>query len=138
MVHFYINDNLQFFSKMRTIQEIENGVQTISICDIDERKKNIRSMIRMLMYEIELLDSKMNGHIIYLQNHVNNVTIENVITPIEINNIRVGSFVKMVDRKDMYYDKIGKVVNMSDYFIIIDMAFGRGNAPDIYIYFMST
>ena len=45
---------------MRTIQEIEAGVQTISLCDIDERKKNIRSMIRMLMYEIELLDSKMN------------------------------------------------------------------------------
>ena len=84
-------------------------------------------MLRMLVYEIELLDSKMNGHIIYLQNHVNNVTIENMITSIEINNIRVGSFVKMVDRKDMHYDKIGKVVNMSDYFIIIDMAFGRGN-----------
>ena len=90
-------------------------------------------MLRMLVYEIELLDSKMNGHIIYLQNHVNNVTIENMITSIEINNIRVGSFVKMVDRKDMYYDKIGKVVNMSDYFIIIDMAFGRGNEPGIYI-----
>ena len=96
---------------MRTIQEIENGVQTISIYDIDKRKKNIRSMIQMLMYEIELLDSKMNGHIIYLQNHVNNVTIVNMVTPIEINNIRVGSFVRMVDRKDMYYDKIGKVVN---------------------------
>ena len=52
---------------MRTIQEIENGVQTTSICDIDERKKKIRSMIQMLMYEIELLDSKMNGHIINLQ-----------------------------------------------------------------------
>ena len=89
-------------------------------------------MLRMLVYEIELLDSKMNGHIIYLQNHVNNVTIENMITSIEINNIRVGSFVKMDDRKDMQYDKIGKVVNKSDYVIIIDMEFGRGNEPGVY------
>ena len=56
-----------------------------------------------------------------------------MITTIEINNIRVSSFVKMVDRKDMYYDKIGKVVNMSDYFIIIDMAFGRDNERGIHI-----
>ena len=106
------------FSKIRTIQEIKNGVQTVSIYDIDKRNKNIRSMIRMLMYEIELLDSKMNGYIIYLQNYVNNVTIENIITPIEINNICVGSYVKMV---------------MSDYFIIIDMAFGRDNERGIHI-----
>ena len=40
---------------MRTIYEIENGIQTISICDIDKQKKNIRSMIRILMYEIETI-----------------------------------------------------------------------------------
>ena len=118
---------------MRTIQDIETGVQTMSLCDIDERKKNIRSMIRMLMYEIELLDAKMNGHIINLQNDVDNITMNNMESPIQINNIHVGSFVRMLDRKDMYYDKIGKVVNMSDYFIIIDMAFGRENEPGIFI-----
>ena len=118
---------------MRTIQEIEAGVQTISLCDIDERKKNIRSMIRMLMYEIELLDSKMNDHIIYLQDNVEKNTIENFVMPMEINSIRVGSFVRMVDRKDMYYDKIGKVVNMSDYFIVINMTFGRENETGTYI-----
>ena len=118
---------------MRTIQDIETGVQTMSLCDIDERKKNIRSMIRMLMYEIELLDAKMNGHIINLQNDVDNITINNMVSPIQINNIHVGSFVRMLDRKDMYYDNIGKVVNMSDYFIIIDMAFGRENEPGIFI-----
>ena len=118
---------------MRTIQDIENGVQTMSICDIDERKKSIRSMIRMLMYEIELLDAKMNGHIIKLQNDVDDITINNMVPPIQINNIHIGSFVRMVDRKDMYYDKIGKVVNMSDYFIIINMAFGRVNERGIFI-----
>ena len=118
---------------MRTIQEIEAGVQTISLCDIDERKKNIRSMIRMLMYKIELLDSKMNDHIIYLQDNVEKNTIENFVMPMEINSIRVGSFVRMVDRKDMYYDKIGKVVNMSDYFIVINMTFGRENETGTYI-----
>jgi len=118
---------------MRTIQEIEAGVQTISLCDIDERKKNIRSMIRMLMYEIELLDSKMNDHIIYLQDNVEKNTIDNFVMPMEINSIRVGSFVRMVDRKDMYYDKIGKVVNMSDYFIVINMTFGRENEKGTYI-----
>ena len=118
---------------MRTIQEIEAGVQTISLCDIDERKKNIRSMIRMLMYEIELLDSKMNDHIIYLQDNVEKNTIENFVMPMEINSIRVGPFVRMVDRKDMYYDKIGKVVNMSDYFIVINMTFGRENETGTYI-----
>lgn len=118
---------------MRTIQEIEAGVQTISLCDIDERKKNIRSMIRMLMYEIELLDSKMNDHIIYLQDNVEKNTIDNFVMPMEINSIRVGSFVRMVDRKDMYYDKIGKVVNMSDYFIVINMTFGRENETGTYI-----
>ena len=118
---------------MRTIQEIEVGVQTISLCDIDERKKNIRSMIRMLMYEIELLDSKMNDHIIYLQDNVEKNTIDNFVMPMEINSIRVGSFVRMVDRKDMYYDKIGKVVNMSDYFIVINMTFGRENETGTYI-----
>ena len=118
---------------MRTIQEIEAGVQTISLCDIDERKKNIRSMIRMLMYEIELLDSKMNDHIIYLQDNVEKNTIENFVMAMEINSIRVGSFVRMVDRKDMYYDKIGKVVNMSDYFIVINMTFGRENETGTYI-----
>ena len=118
---------------MRTIQDIETGVQTMSLCDIDERKKNIRSMIRMLMYEIELLDAKMNGHIINLQNDVDDITINNMVPPIQINNIHIGSFVRMVDRKDMYYDKIGKVVNMSDYFIIINMAFGRVNERGIFI-----
>ena len=118
---------------MRTIQDIETGVQTMSICDIDERKKSIRSMIRMLMYEIELLDAKMNGHIIKLQNDVDDITINNMVPPIQINNIHIGSFVRMVDRKDMYYDKIGKVVNMSDYFIIINMAFGRVNERGIFI-----
>lgn len=52
---------------MKTIQEIESGVQSISICDIDDQKKDICSMIRMIMYEVELLDSKMNQHIVYLQ-----------------------------------------------------------------------
>ena len=118
---------------MRTIQDIETGVQTMSLCDIDERKKNIRSMIRMLMYEIELLDAKMNGHIINLQNDVDDITINNMVPPIQINNIHIGSFVRMVDRKDMYYDKIGKVVNMRDYFIIINMAFGRVNERGIFI-----
>ena len=118
---------------MRTIQEIEAGVQTISLCDIDERKKNIRSMIRILMYKIELLDSKMNDHIIYLQDNVEKNTIDNFVMPMEINSIRVGSFVRMVDRKDMYYDKIGKVVNMSDYFIVINMTFGRENETGTYI-----
>ena len=90
-------------------------------------------MIRMLMYEIELLDSKMNDHIIYLQDNVEKNTIDNFVMPMEINSIRVGSFVRMVDRKDMYYDKIGKVVNMSDYFIVINMTFGRENETGTYI-----
>lgn len=118
---------------MKTIQEIESGVQSISICDIEDRKKTIRSMIRMLMYEVELLDSKMNQHIVYLQNNVVRNTIEDLVVPMEINNIRVGSFVKMMDRKDMYYNKIGKVVNMSDFFIVINMAFGNPNETAVYI-----
>ena len=90
-------------------------------------------MMRMLMYEIELLDTKMNGHIIHLQSHMEKSTTENLIVPIEISGIRVGSFVKMIDRKDMYYDKIGKVVNMSDYFLVINMAFGTHNEQGVYI-----
>ena len=71
-----------------------------------------------------------------MQDHVDKLIIENLVMHIEINSIRVGSFVKMVVRKDMYYDTIGKdVVTMSDYFIlVINMFFGRENEIGIYMY----